>query len=100
MKMDFPFEHVLLDCIAFVGLTFDSQHFSVVQASIEGENISSSANERAAEVEKLFQTFLAIPIPDVREPPYSAEGLPCRMIPRYQDDVLTGFRGTCGMANR
>ena len=54
MKMDFPFEHLILDCIYFVGLTEES--------SYEG-----GAASRAADIEKLVQTYMAIPIAEVRE---------------------------------
>ncbi len=30
MKMDFPFEHMVLDCVAFAGLQLDSAAYSSV----------------------------------------------------------------------
>lgn len=48
--MEFPFEHLLLDAIMYSGMLEES-----------------GAEGRQGELEKLTQTFLAIPIPQVRE---------------------------------
>ena len=50
LKMEFPFEHLLLDAIMYSGMLEES-----------------GGQGRQAELEKLTQTLLAIPIPQVRE---------------------------------
>ena len=50
MKIDFPFEHLLLDAIMYAGILDEA-----------------NGNSRLADLEKLLQTFLAIPLPVIRE---------------------------------
>jgi len=54
MKMDFPFEHLIIDCIYYAGLTEESNQ--------EGGSAS-----RIQDLEKLLQTYMAIPIAEIRE---------------------------------
>lgn len=50
LKIDFPFEHLLLDAITYAGILDEA-----------------NGNSRLVELEKLTQTFLAIPLPEIRE---------------------------------
>ena len=50
MKIDFPFEHLLLDAIMYAGILDEA-----------------NGNSRLSDIEKLLQTFLAIPLPAIRE---------------------------------
>ena len=61
LKMDFPFEHLILDCIYFSGLAQDSQ-------PLHGQEMTKDQEaSRIGELEKIVQTYLAIPIPEIRE---------------------------------
>lgn len=39
LKMDFPFEHLFLDCILYVGLQQDTLSKQQADQNLEGENI-------------------------------------------------------------
>jgi len=48
--MDFPFEHLLLDTVMYAGMLEET-----------------GASSRLPELEKLTQTFLAVPMQEIRE---------------------------------
>lgn len=53
MKMDFPFEHLLLDCMVFSSLIADQNHMA--------------SDNRTDEIERIAVTLLSLPYPEVRE---------------------------------
>lgn len=55
LKLQFPFEHLIIDCIYFVGL------------ANETSLAAGHESARTQEVEKIFKMYLAMPIPEVRE---------------------------------
>ena len=50
LKIDFPLEHLLLDAITYAGILDEA-----------------NGSSRLGELDKLTQTFLAIPLPEIRE---------------------------------
>jgi hypothetical protein len=53
MKLDFPFEHLLLDCMVYSTIVAD-------QSPLPSDN-------KTDEVERLVITYLQVPQPEVRE---------------------------------
>ena len=60
LKIDFPFEILMIDCIFFVGLASDTQ-------PVDSNGLIQTNTSRVADLEKIMQTYMAIPIPEIRE---------------------------------
>ena len=61
LKMDFPYEDILIDCMVFSILAEESNMRS------RQEKISGGQIEKSERVEKILINFLQVPIPEVRE---------------------------------